>query len=117
MFRQVPGHEPGLVLVALADSLASRGPAKHAGYDGALATVCDQMLRRYVDYTTARAARPLLTGSDLISAGFQPGPLFSVLIEAVEHARADGTIQSRQQALDLARQIAEDGTRTEDAGQ
>ena len=106
MFRHVHGHEPGLMLMALADSHASRGPAKHAGYDYALAIVCDQMLRGYIEYTTLQAPEPLLTGKDLIAAGFAPGPIFSTLLQAVEESRSEGHVSNKQQALDLARRLA-----------
>ena len=106
MFRHVHGHEPGLMLMALADSHASRGPAKHAGYDDALAIVCDQMLRGYIEYTTLQAPEPLLTGKDLIAAGFAPGPIFSTLLQAVEESRSEGHVSNKQQALDLARRLA-----------
>jgi putative nucleotidyltransferase with HDIG domain len=106
MFRQVHGHEPGLMLTALADSHASRGPAKSPGYDAALATVCDQMLRGYIEYTTVQAPEPLLTGKDLIAEGFAPGPIFSALLQAVEDSRSEGRVSNRQQALDLARRLA-----------
>ncbi len=95
-----------LVLTALADSHASRGPAKHPGYDGALAMLCDRMLHEYIDYRSQTARQPLLTGKDLIAAGFTPGPLFSVLLEAVEEARADGKVRTRPEALRLAQTIA-----------
>lgn len=106
MFRQVHGHEPGLMLTALADSHASRGPAKCRGYDAALAIVCDQMLQRYIEYTTIQAPEPLLTGKDLIAEGFAPGPVFSTLLQAVEDSRSEGHVTNKQQALDLARRLA-----------
>lgn len=114
MFRQVHGHEPGLMLMALADSHASRGPAKHAGYDDALAIVCDQMLRGYIEYTTFQAPEPLLTGRDLIAAGFAPGPIFSTLLQAVEDSRSEGNVSNKQQALDLARRLARERAGADD---
>jgi poly(A) polymerase len=46
---------------------------------------------------------PLLTGRDLIAAGYTPGPLFSEILSAVEDAQLEGSIQSREQALELVR--------------
>ena len=94
------------MLTALADSHASRGPAKRPGYDDALATLCDQMLRGYIEYTTLQAPEPLLTGKDLIAAGFTPGPLFSMLLQAVDESRSEGHVSNKQQALELARRLA-----------
>jgi poly(A) polymerase len=47
---------------------------------------------------------PLITGDDLIAAGLQPGPAFKELLAAVEDAQLDGTIQTKEQALALARE-------------
>jgi len=46
---------------------------------------------------------PLLTGSDLIAAGYRPGPLFSQILTRVEDAQLESKIHSRQEALDLVR--------------
>jgi poly(A) polymerase len=46
---------------------------------------------------------PLLTGDDLIQAGYQPGPSFKELLTAVEDAQLDGAIQTKEEALALAR--------------
>ena len=45
---------------------------------------------------------PLLTGHDLIAAGFVPGPAFSAILTEIENAQLDGRIQSREEALRLA---------------
>lgn len=47
----------------------------------------------------------LITGRDLIQAGYRPGPLFRKVLEEVENAQLEGEIQSREQALALARSI------------
>jgi poly(A) polymerase len=50
---------------------------------------------------------PLITGDDLIAAGYRPGPLFKEVLGAVEDAQLDGTIHTREEALALARKKAE----------
>jgi poly(A) polymerase len=47
--------------------------------------------------------RPLLTGVDLIAAGYQPGPLFGSILRAVEDAQLESRITTRQDALALVR--------------
>ena len=44
---------------------------------------------------------PLLTGHDLIAAGYQPGPRFGEMLAAVEDAQLEGRIQTAQEALTL----------------
>src|SRR5262249_54061157 len=42
--------------------------------------------------------QPLITGDDLIAAGYQPGPLFKELLTAVEDAQLEGAISTKEQA-------------------
>jgi tRNA nucleotidyltransferase/poly(A) polymerase len=46
---------------------------------------------------------PLLSGHDLIDAGYRPGPAFARILTAVEDAQLEGKIHSREEALDLVR--------------
>jgi poly(A) polymerase len=43
--------------------------------------------------------KPLLTGDDLIAAGYKPGPLFKEILTAVEDAQLDGRLDRREEAL------------------
>ncbi len=45
----------------------------------------------------------LLTGDDLIQAGYRPGPEFSRMLELVEDAQLESRIQTRSDALELVR--------------
>jgi len=42
---------------------------------------------------------PLVSGNDLIDAGYEPGPRFKEILEAVEDAQLEGQLQSREQAM------------------
>ncbi len=44
---------------------------------------------------------PLITGNDLIAAGYKPGPLFKELLAAVEDAQLDGSISTKEEAMKL----------------
>jgi len=43
---------------------------------------------------------PLVTGDDLIALGMKPGPKFGEILEAVETRQLEGTLKSREEALD-----------------
>jgi poly(A) polymerase len=43
---------------------------------------------------------PLLTGKDLIAAGYEPGPLFKEILAEVESAQLEGSISNREQAME-----------------
>jgi poly(A) polymerase len=49
---------------------------------------------------------PLITGDDLIAAGYQPGPRFKELLTAVEDAQLDGSISTKEEAMRLVRERA-----------
>jgi poly(A) polymerase len=46
---------------------------------------------------------PLVTGEDLISAGYSPGPIFKQILVAIEDAQLDGILQSKEEAMRLVR--------------
>jgi poly(A) polymerase len=48
--------------------------------------------------------RPLLTGHDLIAAGYKPGPRFGALLSLVEDAQLEGRITTREEAMTLVQQ-------------
>lgn len=51
---------------------------------------------------------PLITGKDLIEAGFRPGPRFGQALREVEDAQMENRITIRAEALELARRILQD---------
>jgi poly(A) polymerase len=51
---------------------------------------------------------PLITGADLIAAGYKPGPMFKELLTAVEDAQLDGSITTKQEAMALVRERAKE---------
>ena len=48
---------------------------------------------------------PLVTGGDLIAAGYHPGPIFSTILTAVEDAQLEGRIHSPGEGLALVREM------------
>lgn len=46
---------------------------------------------------------PLVTGRDLIEAGYEPGSLFKEILSAVEDAQLEGRLTSRAAAMDFVR--------------
>jgi len=47
--------------------------------------------------------RPLLTGHDLIRAGYKPGPEFKEILAAVEDAQLEGRLETREEAMNYVR--------------
>jgi poly(A) polymerase len=51
------------------------------------------------------APPPLITGDDLTAAGFQPGPMFKRVLDAVYDAQLEDRITTKDQAMQLAREL------------
>lgn len=47
---------------------------------------------------------PLLTGRELIAAGYEPGPRFKEMLHAVEDAQLEGAIRTEEEAMALVRE-------------
>jgi poly(A) polymerase len=50
---------------------------------------------------------PLITGDDLIAAGYHPGPKFRELLIAVEDSQLEGAITSKEEALGMVKSMME----------
>ncbi len=67
-----------------------------------------EFVRRFLAETPPEQVRPprLLDGDDLIGLGLKPGPQFKAILERVEEAQLDGTVNDREGAIRLARDLA-----------
>jgi poly(A) polymerase len=62
--------------------------------------------RQHYERAPAETINPklLLTGQDLIAAGYQPGPQFKEMLEAAEDAQLEGIVTTSDQALAVVRE-------------
>jgi poly(A) polymerase len=97
-FLRLPGFEEHLELHRL-DCLASNGYTD--GYE---------FVRTKLSELSQEELRPprLITGDDLIRAGYKPGPAIGRALDAVEIGQLEGDIHTRQQALNLAKSVLEE---------
>ena len=92
-FLRMPGFEEHLALHR-ADSLAShRNLSTYEFVRGKLTEIPPEKIR----------PSPLVTGDDLIAAGYSPGPRFREILEAVEDAQLEGRLLSHDAALEFVR--------------
>ena len=47
--------------------------------------------------------KPLVSGNDLIAAGYRPGPVFKEILSTVEDAQLEGRLHDKREALELVR--------------
>jgi poly(A) polymerase len=68
-------------------------------------------VQRFLEVTPPEQVRPerLLSGDDLQDMGFQPSPLFSRILQALEDAQLEGQIRTREEAKEYV--LSEYGSR------
>jgi poly(A) polymerase len=90
-FLRLPGFDEHLALHR-ADSLASHGNlSTYELVQKKLAEIPPEKIRPV----------PLVSGDDLIAAGYKPGPRFREILEAVEDAQLEGRLTSHEAALEF----------------
>ncbi len=99
--RRAGADLTGLFLLAMADSLASRGQKKPERMEEELRELFDSVQKMYDDHIQPVLFGPrLLTGKDLIEEfALVPGPLFTTLLYEIEMARVEGDVTDRRTAL------------------
>jgi poly(A) polymerase len=92
-FLRMPHFDQHLALHR-ADSLSSHGNlSTYEFVKEKLATIPPEKMR----------PAPLVSGDDLIAAGYSPGPRFREILNAVEDAQLEGRLPSRDAALEFVR--------------
>ncbi len=99
--RRAGEHLPGLFLLAMADSLASRGELKPAGMEAELADLYREVQQIVEEHIRpAASGPPLLRGRDLIEEfKLQPGPVFSRILDELQVQQIEGRLSNRHEAL------------------
>lgn len=91
-FMRLPDFEEHMALHRL-DCLSSHGHLDNY-----------EFLRRKQSETPPEQLKPapLLTGKELIAAGYQPGPMFGIVLSEIEDAQLEGRIATAEEALRMA---------------
>jgi putative nucleotidyltransferase with HDIG domain len=93
-FLRMPAFEEHLELHRL-DCLSSNGRLEtYEMVRGRLAELTEEGLK----------PEPLLTGADLIAAGYHPGPAFTEMLRAVEDAQLEGRVRTAGEAMEMVRE-------------
>lgn len=99
--KEVLGHPGAAELLVLhrADALATGTSTAHVDY-------CEQLVAEWTPSDLNPA--PLISGHDLRRMGLEQGPLFKELLDAVREAQLDGTLTTREAAVELVRRMLRD---------
>jgi poly(A) polymerase len=72
-----------------------------------------EFVKEFVSKTPPDVVRPpkLLTGTDLLEAGYAPGPLLGKILATIEEAQLNGELNNRQEAISFVEAQFGDGKR------
>ncbi len=93
------GHTPPSVIYSLLRPLK----AEYQLYIMAKAAMLSAKKAVSQHLTTLRKVRPSLSGEDIKAMGYQPGPLFKIILDRLQAARLDGEVSTREQEIGLVR--------------
>ncbi|MEA3340749.1 MAG: HD domain-containing protein [Chloroflexota bacterium] len=107
-FRATSCAGVDVVLLSLADHLATYGPNLQEQRWTRRLMVAETLLHHCFErYEETVSPPPLVTGNDLMAElALNPGPEIGRLLEALREAQAAGEVNTQEEALTLARQIA-----------
>lgn len=108
--RRAGNSLTGLFLLAMSDSLASRGEKKPERMEEELVTLFNAVRKIYDENIAPVLDGPrLLSGKDLIEEyNLVPGPFFSEILEELETARVEGKVVDRQTALNWVKEFLQE---------
>jgi poly(A) polymerase len=101
LIKAVQEEFHGLFILAMADSLAGRGPGKPLNMEEEIAGLYHEVETAYRQSIKPALAKRLLTGNDLQEVfGLEPGPRYRSIFNSLERAQVEGEVQDREQAID-----------------
>jgi tRNA nucleotidyltransferase/poly(A) polymerase len=109
-YRALGDALPAVLLLALADAAAARGPSMTGeGWSRQVAYMNSLLVRSTEEEGIVHPPR-LLTGDDIMSIlGLREGPAIGRYIEALQEAQAAGEVASREAALEFVKKLAREG--------
>ncbi len=115
-FRDTGEAGVDVLLLSLADHLATYGPDLDPDRWARRLELTRAMLDEYFHRHEETVSPPtLITGHDVMDLlGLKPGPQVGKVLEAVREAQAAGEARTREEALALARALADEGQMTKD---
>lgn len=93
-FRDLGDEYFGLMILTYADGYATAKITHHLER-----TFTRMMKLKKADESKKRVIR-LITGNDLISLGYKPGPIFKTILQELEELQLDGKIQNKEQGFE-----------------
>jgi hypothetical protein len=107
--RDTKGEALGVLLLALADQAGTRGKLTTKAKAEHHRKTCWNVIDRIIHTKDEKPMERLLTGHDLIKKlKLTPSPLFANILEKVAEAQALGQVNTKSDALILAKKMVTD---------
>ncbi len=96
-----------VLLLSIADRLATHGPDLEREYWVSRLGMIDRMLSAYFEQGAPIVAPPqIVTGDDVMAAlNLKSGKHIGAILEAIREAQAEGEVRTKEEALEVARKI------------
>jgi len=96
-----------LIVLAMADTMAGRGPQRPVEAEQNLAAVARELINARITLARAQANPPLVNGHDVMAvAGIGPGPMVGRILKELREAQLEGRITTREQAIEMLKRLA-----------
>jgi tRNA nucleotidyltransferase/poly(A) polymerase len=115
-FRDTKDYGVDILLLSLADHLATHGPdVDQATWVERLGMIAEMFDTYFSQHAEIVAPLPLVNGSDIMQElGLPPGKQIGVILEAIREAQASGEVWTREEALAVARRVVDGSLRSEE---
>ena len=108
-FRDTEEEGLSILIIAIADQRATRGPLTTKKDRLLHEKVINKLIKYYFDKQKEKPFVRLINGDDLIKKlKLKPSQIFSKILREVEEAQAEGSIKTKKEALVLAKKIAQE---------
>ena len=108
-FRDAADEAISILLLSIADQRATRGPLANPKSRHKHEKIVFGLIEEYFKRKKENKVIRLITGDDLIKTlRLKPSPLFRIILDEIEQSQAEGKVKTKQQALALAKRIAEE---------
>ena len=109
-FRDSQEDGVDILLLSLADHLATHGPDLDVDRWVARLDLIDKVLTAYFEQRTEIVAPPALVSGDdvMVALNLKPGRQVGEILEAIREAQAAGEVKTKEEALRVARSVMRD---------
>jgi poly(A) polymerase len=106
-FRDTKDYGVDILLLSMADHLATHGPEiDRATWVERLGMIAEMFETYFSQHVEIVAPPPLVNGNDIMQElGVPPGKQIGVILEAIREAQASGEVLTREEALTVARRV------------